>query len=690
MGNASVRISQILVGVVLAFMATILYRTSTDAVAVRTANDTRSLGGRVAQREAVRIDQTLGALLTLKNEFETQGFQTAPFARAARSVMQSDPMIDVIDYFDADDQHVAHVDASGPPAFGVPPQASADAVPGAIISAVDLVLSESTVTRTTMSSHALRIRDPSTPPGGEGRLFVYVAQPLVRHLDVIGTIVARIDAQRLLVDDLASVLRPVPYVLDDGSGRLETGSPGGIAGTDASTQAYVETFTIPFADRAWSLTLAPPASDQPAKAWLFVLLWLVAWLAVCVPIEVVGQINRRVRVLNEGLEARVAARTRQLQASVAESQTLAAVVESVHEGVMLVDKDGVVRYANAALCRELGCTHDDLIDKPVYAYPPLAISKAQLAELAETVANRGYAYLETERTRGDGTQYWAGITVTHHGDEQVRDEMIAVSRDVTDRRRLVDELVHAKEELERQMRVGTDFIGTASHELRTPATTLRTLSALLGRKVLPRYPFSEEDSRLLGMLDFETRRLASLVDDLLEVAKVDATETPLDETDVDLRALVRAEVDATFALDARAGPPVEVRLPNTPAFVRADENALRRVVVNLVGNARKFTPADGRVTVGVERLGDRVRLVVSDTGIGIPESDLPHVFERFYRVERPGTEIRGTGLGLAIVARLVERMRGVIAISSEVGRGTTVSVEIPGAPGADAASAASA
>lgn len=688
MGNASVRISQILVGVVLAFMATILYRTSTDAVAVRTANDTRSLGGRVAQREAVRIDQTLGALLTLKNEFENQGFQAAPFAQAARGVMQSDPMIDVVDYFDGDDQHVLHVESGGNEAFGVP-TAGANRIPGAVISAVDLVLSESSVTRTTMSSHALRVREPSTPPGGQGRLFVYVAQPLVRHLDVIGTIVARIDVQRLMVDDLASVLRPVPYVLDDGSGRLQTGSPGGIASGDTSTEAYVQTFTIPFADRAWSLTIAPPASDKAAQPWLFVLLWLVAWLAVSVPIEVVGQINRRVRVLNEGLEARVAARTRQLQASVAESQTLAAVVESVHEGVMLVDAGGVVRYANAALCRELGCSPDDLIDRRVYDFAPLALSREQLAELSETVVARGYAYLETERTRADGSKYWAGITVTRHDDEG-RDEMIAVSRDVTDRRRLVDELVHAKEELERQMRVSADFIGTASHELRTPATTLRTLSALLGRKVLPQYSFSDEDTKLLGMLDFETRRLASLVDDLLEVAKVDATETPLDETDVDLRALVSAEVDATFALDARAGPPVEVRLPKTPVFVRADENALRRIVVNLVGNARKFTPQDGRVTVGVERLGDRVRLVVADTGIGIPEADLPHVFERFYRVERPGTEIRGTGLGLAIVARLVERMRGVIAISSEVGRGTTVSVEMPGAPAAGAAAAASA
>jgi len=142
MGNASVRISQILVGVVLAFMAAILYRTSTDAIAVRTANDARSLGGRVAQREAVRIDQTLGSILALKNDFETGGFAQGPFAQAARSMMQSNPMIDIVDYFDENDQHVAHVEAGGREAFGVPPRAGANKIPGAVISAVDLVLSE--------------------------------------------------------------------------------------------------------------------------------------------------------------------------------------------------------------------------------------------------------------------------------------------------------------------------------------------------------------------------------------------------------------------------------------------------------------------------------------------------------------------------------------------------------------------
>ena len=674
-GNVSVRVSQILAGVVLAFMAIILYRTSADTTAVRTANDTRTQGTSAVQRETVRVERTLAPLLALRTEVSTSGYDARQFVSEARAAMLAHPMVDVVDYFDADDNHIAHVEAGGRARLG-PPRAthSSAQVSPAVVRAVNLVLSDSYVTRVTSASRALHIRMPGDPPTSRGRLYVYVAVPLVHRGTVAGSVVGRIDVQRLLVDDITTVL-PLRYVLDDGSGMLQIKAHGGIGGVEQ----YVQNFSIPFADRAWSLTVAAPPAAEPAKRWLFGLLWLVAWLALCVPIEVVGQINRRVRVLNEGLEARVAARTRQLEASVAESQTLAAVVESVHEGVVLIDHGGTVRYANDALCRELGCTLEDLLGKAVTDVAGLALSQAQLDELSETVRTRGFAYLETERTRTDGEKYWAGITLTRHGGED-HEGMIAVSRDVSDRRNLVDELVQAKEELERQIRVGTDFIGTASHELRTPATTLRTLSALLGRKVLPTYAFSDDDAKLLGMLDFETRRLASLVDDLLEVAKVDAVETPLAERELDMRALARDEVESTFGLDTRAGPPVELRLSTTPARVLADEHALRRVIVNLIGNARKFTPPDGRVTVSVEHGPERARLVVADTGIGIPEDDLPHVFERFYRVARPGTEIRGTGLGLAIVARLVERMRGVITISSKVGQGTTVTVELPIAP----------
>jgi PAS domain S-box-containing protein len=374
---------------------------------------------------------------------------------------------------------------------------------------------------------------------------------------------------------------------------------------------------------------------------------------------------------------------------VAETRKLAAVVESVSEGVMLVSADSKVRYANAALAKELRCKTSDLVDKSVHDIESLALDPATLAEIGDTVARVGYVYLETARRRADGSTYWAGIAFTAQRDADGKMiGLIAVSRDITDRRALVDQLMTAKGDLERQMRVRADFIGTASHELRTPATTLRTLCALLVSKISPRYSFDDEDKTLVGLLERETKRLSQLVDDLLEVGKIDAEEARRPDADVDVEDIARAEVESFRELEDELAPPVEMRLQGVPAVVRGDEAALRRVVANLVGNARKFTPASGLVIVTVERSATRVRLAVSDTGLGIPETDMPHIFDRFYRVERPGTAIRGTGLGLAIVARLVEQMHGTIAVSSVVGKGTTVTVEFPAAGRAAASNGA--
>lgn len=671
----SVRISQILVGVVLAFAALILYRNAFDSVERRSAEATRSLGATIGDRESARIDQTIAALQSLKDTVDLRGFHASRFAVAAVATMKADPLIDIVDYFNGDDTHIAHVERNGTALLGAPTSSGPVAVSGGIIDAVDLVLSEAEVTRTIASSHALRISGSSVVKPPHGHLYVYVAVPVVHRFDVIGTVVARIDAQDLIIADVAANLPPARYLIDDGSGRLLAGERS----LAHPTQADVQIVPIRFADRDWTLTLAPGPADNP-KPWLFVLLWLLSWLAVSVPIEVVGQISRRVQTLNQGLEASVLAHTRQLEASVAALRRLAAVVESIHEGVMLIGTDGRIHYANDALCRELGCELSDIEGKPVSEIAALRLSASQLDELREAVRARGFAWLETERTRFDGAVYWAGVTLTRHLEDGDREAgIIAVSRDITDRRRLVDELVGAKEELERQMRVRADFIGTASHELRTPATTLRTLSALLRGKIRPKYPFADEDAKLLDVLEFETRRLANLVDDLLEVAKVDAPETQLGDTEVDLCAIARTEVAGTFGIDTRGAPQIDLRTPSGSVFVRADVSAMRRIIVNLVSNARKFTPADGHVQVTIERVAEVARLTVADTGIGIPEKDLPHVFERFYRVERPGTEIRGTGLGLAIVARLIERMRGTISVSSDVGKGTTVSVEIPAA-----------
>jgi PAS domain S-box-containing protein len=663
----SVRFSQLLVAIVLALVAYALFRTMSAYQETAIAADLRMRGSHIVERETQRLGERIAEAEGLAAATAMDGYIAREFELAARHLMRQDGAIDAIDFFNTNDVHVAHVEASGADQFGAPTKTRTSRVSHEEIRAIQLALFDAELSRaTSVSDIPPRAGAQAGSPAANGRFFL--ATRVVYHGREVGSIVEIIDVQELVVADVARVA-PASFVLDDGRGRpLQTA-----ALTTIQNQPDTQTFPVPFADRVLELTLVAPPHVE-ANPWWFVFGWVALVFAVVAPIEVVGHINRRVHALNEELETRVAARTKQLEESLDESRRLAVVVESVHEGVLRIDPAGIIRYVNAALCREQQRRPDELIGKPANTFEALGFSDHQLDDIRAGVSETGFVYREMERTRADGTRYVAGVTFTRHGLED-SDALIAVSRDVTDRRLLVDELVAAKGNLEREMRARADFIATASHELRTPVTTLRTLAALLLEKLGPREELAD-DARLLDILDHETRRLAHLVDDLLKIAKIDTPEAALAAQQIDLRSVVASEVEELEHF-GQTGPRIELHLCAQPATVLGDEEALRSIVDNLVGNARKFTSPAGQVDVSVETDHERVRFIVTDTGVGIPKSDLPHIFERFFRSTQAGAKAPGAGLGLAIVARLVDLMRGTISVASEVGRGTTVTIEYP-------------
>ncbi len=664
----SVRFSQLLVAIVLALVAFALFRTVSAYQETGIAADMRMNGSRIVHRETQRLGERVAEIEGLAAATAMDGYIPREFEQAARSVMRADGAIDAVDFFNNDDVHVAHIESAGRDQMGAPAKTRTAVVSHEEIQAVELALFDAELSRaTSVSDIPPRLGAPAGSPAADGRFFL--ATRVVFHGREVGSIVEIIDIRELIVDDVAKVA-PASFALDDGRGRpLQVASLKTL-----QNQPDTQTFPIPFADRVLEMTLVAPPHIE-ANPWWFVFGWVGLVFAVVAPIEVVGHINRRVQALNEELETRVAARTKQLEESLDESRRLAVVVESVHEGVMRIDGAGIIRYVNAALCREQKRMPDELIGQPANSFEPLGLADHQMEDIRAGVSETGFVYREIERTRSDGSKYIAGVTFTRHGLEDSR-ALIAVSRDVTDRRLLVDELVAAKAKLEREMRARADFIATASHELRTPVTTLRTLAALFIDKLTSREMLSAEDRRLLDILEHETRRLAYLVDDLLKIAKIDAPEAALAADPIDLRDVVSSEMEELQQIH-RSGPRIELHLCEQPAIILGDEEALRSIVDNLLGNARKFTPADGRVDVTVETEHDRVRLAVTDTGVGIPSSDLPHIFERFYRSTRTAAKAPGAGLGLAIVSRLVALMNGTISVASEVGHGTTVTIEYP-------------
>ena len=251
-------------------------------------------------------------------------------------------------------------------------------------------------------------------------------------------------------------------------------------------------------------------------------------------------------------------------------------------------------------------------------------------------------------------------------------------------------VLHDVTELRRLEVVRRDFVANVSHELRTPLTAIKGYAeTLLG----PPGDDRPTARRFLSVIDRHAERLGRLIDDLLTLSDLELGRTPLRLAAVDLVPVID-DVLAIFAERMKlAELAVTTRVePGTPQ-VLADADRLQQVLINLVDNAMKYSPAGGRIAIsagpGDGAHADMVEITVEDTGTGIPAEDLPRLTERFFRVEKARSRaLGGTGLGLAIVKHIVQAHDGALAIDSTLGRGTTVRVLLPSAAAARGPAAA--
>ena len=214
-----------------------------------------------------------------------------------------------------------------------------------------------------------------------------------------------------------------------------------------------------------------------------------------------------------------------------------------------------------------------------------------------------------------------------------------------------------------------------SHELRTPIAALRTFNELL-REGAADDPATREE--FLEQSRHQIERLDWLATNLLELSKLDSGLVSLDLRPDDLRAVVESAVQQAEPVADRKGVDLVAHLPPEPVRQPHDPPRVGQVLANLIGNAIKFTPAGGRVDVEVAATSAGARLTVTDTGVGIPADEMPHVFERFWRgARRPELRASGSGLGLSIVRSIVDMHEGTINITSSPDVGTRVTVDLP-------------
>ncbi len=361
-----------------------------------------------------------------------------------------------------------------------------------------------------------------------------------------------------------------------------------------------------------------------------------------------GPLGRVTEDFNRAAEA-VSAASQTLRA---DRERLAALLRHVEAGVLLVDARGAVAVANPAACALLGCDPGDM------GRPHIEVTRNHhLGELIEKVLQNGEA-ARAEVVVARGEERRIEVHVAPILSERGTDGAAVLLYDVTDRQRLE--------------RLRREFLANVSHELRTPVTAIKGFAETL----LEGRPGPEEALRMVGFVHREAERLEALVEELLDVVRLEAAEGSLARARVSLAALVGETVQRFGWRAERRGVRLSLAEPLPEVAVEADGQRLEQALANLLDNALKHTPAGGAVEVGLRRDGDEVHLWVRDTGEGIPASELPFVFDRFYRT--PGAARHGgIGLGLAIVKQVAEAHGGRVAVESEVGRGTTFHLRLP-------------
>jgi heavy metal sensor kinase len=215
------------------------------------------------------------------------------------------------------------------------------------------------------------------------------------------------------------------------------------------------------------------------------------------------------------------------------------------------------------------------------------------------------------------------------------------------------------------------FMADVSHELRTPLTVIKANVALMSK-------LGEGDKESLTGIENEVDRLTRMVGDLLLLAQAESGKIPLDMRPVALDTVI---LEVFQQMRVLAGERLAIKLVDIDqVVVNGDRDRLKQVFLNLGSNAIKYTPAGGQIQVGLSKSGSQVRVVVTDSGPGIPAEDIPHIFERFYRGEKSRTRTRdggGFGLGLSIAYWIVRNHNGRIEVDSKVGQGTTFCVWLP-------------
>lgn len=350
-----------------------------------------------------------------------------------------------------------------------------------------------------------------------------------------------------------------------------------------------------------------------------------------------------------------------------EDANFEAFLATMEDGVLVADSRHIIRRANPSLISMFSLRHDPQGQSVLTALRGVGIERIVAATFAS--GRPQHAAHEISQVRPPRQ---VAMTATPMRDASGEPGVVLIFRDLTRLRQLED--------------VRREFVANVSHELRTPLAIFQGyIETLIDAPDMPRTEIVE----ILNVLRRHSERLNLLVEDLLILARLESRHDRMKIEPIDLREFLGAAVRDWMPRSREKEIELTAEAFGEGAEFFGDRLRLEQVVSNLIDNAVKYTERGGRVSVRGARQEQGVEITVSDTGIGIPPNDLPHIFERFYRADKARSRDRGgTGLGLSIVKHIAHLHGGTVTAESVFGTGTTIAVKLPMRPGREEASAA--
>ena len=350
--------------------------------------------------------------------------------------------------------------------------------------------------------------------------------------------------------------------------------------------------------------------------------------------------------------------------------------ELAADAMALSDEAGIVLDANPAYYRLYGYAPHEVIGKNFAIIFP-EDQRASAIEAYNTIFNSRTEISNQESTirRADGSLRTVEARNTYVPVNDTQIAMLSIIRDVTERKLLLEREHEARAKAEQALKIRDLFLSVASHELKTPITTIMGYAQAMLRRARREHTLSERDLRTVTTIEQQARRIQKLIDSLLDISRIEAGKFVVQREPVNVCILVQHLVE-NIQDSLEKKNVLQLDCVEEPLVVAGDALRLEQVLYNLIGNALKYSPEAGTISVRVERAYQQARISITDQGIGIPQAAQVHLFEQFYRAENTEA-MSGMGIGLYVAKEIVALHNGTIEVVSQEGTGSTFTVCLP-------------